>query len=337
MRVLIVKIGALGDVVMALPMVDALRSKYPNVSISWVCGRSVASLVQATGSVDELIVVDDARLLGRERAKYLEAARVWLKLAGRKFDLVLIGHRDRRYRILVSGVRARQRRSLTRLAERQFPIPGRYYGHEHVRLSVEAEGPQVRPRSLPFVPTTLSAYLEEAITGAKRPLVALAPGGAKNVARDQPLKRWPLQSYVELATALISRDCGVLMVGSSSDDWVKEPFTKLNVIDLVGRTNILELLGVFVKCDAIVTHDSGPMHLAALARARLVALFGPTDPAAFAPRESNVKVLWGGADLTCRPCYDGLQYAKCQNNQCMKQISVAQVLAALQDAINAPI
>jgi heptosyltransferase-2 len=333
MRALIVELGSLGDVVMALSMIDALRARYGDVSISWLCRRSVAPLLEATLAINELIVVDDEKFVGGRIAKLLEAARTWFRLAGRRFDLVLVGNPDWRYRFLVLGVRARELRSFGGKEGRPFPIPGRYHGDEYIRLVTEHDGPRgwrgLQRRLTVSVPTSL----ERTIVGIESPLIALAPGGAKNILRDQPLKRWPLESYVQLAKILVARGHSVLVVGAASDAWVKDAFTKLGIVDLVGQTTVIDLVGLFGKCDLVVTHDSGPMHLAALAGVPIVALFGPTDPASFAPRAKNVRVIRASVELACRPCYDGSEYAKCSENVCMRLISVTEVLTAVDDLL----
>ncbi|MCD6250038.1 MAG: glycosyltransferase family 9 protein, partial [candidate division Zixibacteria bacterium] len=117
--------------------------------------------------------------------------------------------------------------------------------------------------------------------------------------------------------------------GGPGDEWIITSFADLKVIDLVGKTSLVELVALYRKCDAVITHDSGPMHLAGLAGAPLVALFGPTNPYEKVPRNGLHEILWGGEDLACRPCYDGKGYDNCQDNLCMKQISVVEVFNAI--------
>src|SRR5262249_23063517 len=107
------------------------------------------------------------------------------------------------------------------------------------------------------------------------------------------------------------------------------------VFDLVGKTSLAELLAIYGVSNAVITHDSGPLHLASLSGAPTVALFGPTVPLEKVRPAKHVRVLWGGEDLPCRPCYDGKRYASCADNQCLKQISVAQVITALQQLLDA--
>ncbi len=70
------------------------------------------------------------------------------------------------------------------------------------------------------------------------------------------------------------------------------------------------------------------MHLARLVRAPLIALFGPTIPAQVLSIDESVTVLWGGADLACRPCFDGRSFARCADNICMQAVTPADVVTA---------
>jgi heptosyltransferase-2 len=330
-KVLIIKINSVGDVVMALPMLEKIREVDEDANITWVCGHPVAPLLSAFNCIDELIVVDEGKLCGAcgTLLAACELTKVCARLAGRSYDLVVTGHRDSRYRLLSCTVRGTKRRSWGW----GWPVPGRYHGDECVRLVTGADGPSTRPTDLPTLRLPLSESLQAALRAARTPLIALAPGGARNALRDQPLKRWPLQSYVELAKRAVEFGWGVAITGAPSDEWVSAAFREISIVDLVGKTSIVDLVAVYNRCDAILTHDSGPMHLAALAGAPLVALFGPTDPAWFAPRGKCTKVLWGGSELVCRPCYDGRGYAQCADNRCMQGIGVEMVVDALKDLI----
>src|SRR5271163_4541575 len=90
---LIVKLAAIGDVAMALPMVTALRAQHPGCRIAWLCGESTRPLLACVDAVDELIVVDERALLAGSRAARVAATvALWRRLVGRRFDLVLTAH-----------------------------------------------------------------------------------------------------------------------------------------------------------------------------------------------------------------------------------------------------
>jgi heptosyltransferase-2 len=321
---LIVRIGAIGDVVMALGAVEAARKLHPGARVTWLCGELVRPLLEHVGTVNEVVAVNDRALLkGNAQERAREVAKAWRALAGRRFDLVVTAHADPRYRVLSAAVRAGTRRSLRSYGSGRALIPGRYEGDEYARLVHGIDGPDAPPASLPHV----SFPPADGLLPPDGPTVMIAPGGAKNVLRDDGLRRWPLESYARVAADLAARDLRVVVSGGPSDDWVRPSFAGLPIVDLVGKTNLVELVATIQACDLLITHDSGPMHLAFLARTPTLALFGPTRPTERLPHDAKVRALWGGEHLACRPCYDGRDYAPCPNNACIQSVRPAAVVA----------
>lgn len=325
LRVLIVKIGAIGDVILALPMIEAIYAQDAQAEITWICGRTIEPLLRAFGRVSEIIVVDDRRLLGGNALQKAAALMsLWIQLVGRRFDSILTGHGDRRYRWLTLPARATVRRSFGRSGLRTHPIPGRFHSDEYVRLVTGYDGARAvksRPaRMNPPLPDHLGSLLNR-----DKRRVALAPGGARNILRDDALRRWPVQNYARLCERLLAAGMQVVVTGAPSDTWVRAAFIGLDVVDLVGETTLPELTALYAQCHVVITHDTGPLHLATLSGAHVIALFGPTNPHEKVSHSGAVQVLWGGAGLACRPCYDGKEYADCSNNVCMQAISVEAV------------
>src|SRR6185369_12050322 len=123
--VLIVKLAAIGDVVMALPMVTALREQDPETRITWLCGKTAAPLVACVEGVDECIVIDDVAILSGNKARKAQAVVTgWSALRGRRFDLAITAHSDPRYRMLAARVRAGERRWLGERGSRPGLVPG---------------------------------------------------------------------------------------------------------------------------------------------------------------------------------------------------------------------
>ncbi len=323
LKILIVKIGAVGDTVMALSMLEAIDRKWPGAHVTWVCGEAVAPLVKAPGRVNEVVVLNDRKLLrGGVGGALSVLVPLWFKLLGRKFDLVLSGHSDPRYGLLSATVMAYERRSFGK--GRGGPVPGRYHGDEYVRLVTDEDGPEAFKARIPSFKFEPAPALQNVLSAGGN-FVALAPGGAKNILRDDALRRWPLENYVRLAELLVKNGNKVLLTGGPGDEWVREAFQKTPFIDLIGKTSLMDLVALYGKCALVVTHDSGPLHLAMLAGAPVLALFGPTDPVEKVPANGKNLVLWGGEELACRPCYDGKNYAACSNNLCLKSVTVEKV------------
>ena len=329
--VLIVKLAAIGDVVMALPMITALRAQDPATHITWLCGTTVAPLLERVEGIDELVTIDDVAVLAGNQARKAQAVIAgWSALSGRRFDLVLTAHSDPRYRMLAARVRARERRWLGERRPRPRLVPGRYHGDEYVRLVTDVDDGTAVRYAAPALRATLDAAVAERLAAIDaRRLIALAPGGASNPARDNPLRRWPLERYVELARLLTANGDAVLLTGGDDDRWVRAAFEGVGVIDIVGATTLPGLAALFARCAAVVTHDSGPLHIARLVDAPVVGLFGPTAPSSVVRGAERLIALWPGVELPCAPCYDGQEFAACASNRCLQRIAPADVAASI--------
>ncbi len=336
MRILIVKLGAVGDVVMASTALIPLRQQHEDAHITWLVGDRIAPLLRRFEEIDEVLEVDAQRLLAGSKAARIGAlSRVLLSLAGRSFDLVVTAHPDWRYRTLTSSVRAGSRRWLSHgLGRRRF-LPGRHHCDEYVRLFTGLDGPNAPLPVFPEVAAELPSRLADRLSSARGPFAVLSPGGARNLLRSDALRRWPVQHYAELARQLLADGVDCALVGDSNDDWTREHFEGLGVIDLIGETDLTELLAVCRAASVVVTHDSGVLHIGRLAGTPQVALFGPTMPLRVGPQQRHLRSsgrvapraisIWGGEALACRPCYDGRDYASCQDNLCLREISAREV------------
>jgi heptosyltransferase-2 len=324
-RYLVVKLAALGDVAMTSALSEAIRQREPEARVTWLCGSRVAELVRLLPGVHEVIAVDETRLLrGSAWARAGALLGIWRALAVRRFDTVLLAHVDRRYRALVLTVRAGAIRALQRgPSPRTLPIAGRYHGDEYARLldGGVSRGPIAGHYPLADLRAVLPPRRDRAPVG-----VVLVAGGTRNVLRESALRRWPVEAYAEVARQLRRAGHPVTLVGDAADAWVRPAFAGVDIRDEIGVHDLPATLGLLRDAELVISHDTGPMHLARLVRAPLLALFGPTMPSQFVVEDERTQVIWGGGTLACRPCYDGREFAACSNNLCMKDIAVAAVL-----------
>jgi len=329
-KILIVKIGAIGDVVMALPLLTHFRKTESNVHITWVAGKTVEPILKLTQKVDEILTVDEQALFKSSVFKrILELTRVQAKLAGKRFDMILTGHVDWRYRLITLTARSKDRRFFRRDSQRQCPVPGRYHGCEYLRLATNVDDGDLLDTELPQLDLPKSPYADHS-----RPTVVLAPGGAKNILAEDALRRWPIQHYVELAQKLKNQGIEIILTGGATDGWISAYFEGISCKHLVGQLNLIELMSLFHDANLLVTHDSGPLHLAKLARGKALGLFGPTNPWEKVRPQENIEIIWGGEHLPCRPCYDGKTYAPCKQNKCLQTILPETVYRKALDMIN---
>lgn len=334
-KVLLVKFGAIGDVLMVLPAAHLLHQS--GAEVHWLCGPAVAPLLALYPWIHTHIA-DDRALLRASISQRLPAiASLWRQLLGQRFDLVATLYYDPRYRLLTLPVRAGRRLLLSRTDRALQLIPDRHHTDEFARILLGWPD-TCRDASLqPLPPKTLPAAPLPSRNGRTR--IALIPGGASNMLRQQTLRRWPVEHYAAVARALLARDFEVLLLGGPDDTWVRPHFagfgfTDKPLLDAIGTLSLPEVIAACNTCAAAVSHDTGPMHLAGLSSASLLALFGPTSPGSFLPRRPGVRAIAGGEGFACRPCYDGRDFAPCADNGCMQQITPEMVLGELDSLLS---
>lgn len=329
---LVVKIGQIGDVIMAIPAAWALHEE--GYVIDWVCGRAARPILECYSWI-RVIPVDDAAMMrggGFDRMRCMAA--FWLAIRRKQYDLCGVFYFDWRYRLLTLPVRAKRTVILSHEERAYDLLPTRSHADEFVRILLDQDdgyrdqsAPPIRPDRLP--PSALPQKL-------MLNRIALVPGAAQHLLRNQvqgrkpqSLRRWPIENYVALARHLLARRWEVVLLGGPDEEWVRPHFAGVTVTDCLGKLALGEVVSVCNTCDAVVSNDTGPLHLAGLSETCLVGLFGPTNPSVLLPRRNFSVGLWGGEGFACRPCFDGVDFAPCQFNGCMHQITPERVLREL--------
>ncbi|HEY1649029.1 MAG TPA: glycosyltransferase family 9 protein [Terracidiphilus sp.] len=331
-KAIIVKLGQIGDVIMTIPAVKTLHEQ--GYDIDWVVGRAARPLLECYSWIRVIPVDDKAIFAGSffERVKAILC--FWSIVISTRYEMCATLYYDSRFRILTLPIRARRKFSLSRRSNRTRELlPGRSHTDEFVRLLGGKQDTCGEQSVSPLRPDKLPSSRLPLKSASRR--VAMVPGGAANLVRKQGLRRWPIENYVTLATELVARCWEVVLLGGPEDSELSEHFERLTVTNCIGRLSLPEVISVCDSCDAVVSHDTGPLHLAGLSKSCLVGIFGPTDPAMFLPRRSFVAGIWGGQGLACRPCYDGTNFAPCGFNACMHQVTVEMVLVELDRLLSA--
>jgi len=329
-KALIVKFGQIGDVIMAIP---AVRSLYEQgFEIHWVCGSAAQPLLECYSWITVIPVNDKAILRGGIWEQTKNIVRLWSKVAFKGYDLCATLYYDSRYHLMTLPIRAQRKLALSERSRATSLLAGRHHTDEYFRVLLGIEDSCREHSSSPVRPDRLPQFPWKLEKVSRR--VAIVPGGTSNVLGQQVLRRWPVERYVALARQLIDRGWEVVLLGGPEDMWVRPYFAPLMVTDCVGTLSLPEVIRACDTCDAVVTHDTGPLHLAGLSDTCLVGVFGPTDPATRVPRRPFVVGIWGGQGFACRPCYDGRNFAPCQFNGCMHQVTPELVLRELDQLLS---
>ena len=203
-------------------------------------------------------------------------------------------------------------------------------------LLKETIAPQIRNRLKISIPEkeqqALWTRLQSKCPGKKFIKIILINANTSDII---PLRKWPLESFVELGKQLLenSKITVVLTGGPEEQDACADLAQQINpdrVINFAGKTSFKELITLYSISDLLITNDSGPVHFASTTEIPIVALFGPETPKIFGPMSPKAKVI--SLELACSPCISVFNQKKssCSDNQCMKQISVQMVVKETQ-------
>jgi lipopolysaccharide heptosyltransferase I len=334
MKVLIVKLSALGDVVQSLPVAMAIRRQEPEAQIDWLVERPSAGLLAGHPALNRVLVSPRHELAEAEGLPLSPLSRFGRELRAVRYDAVLDLQGLMKSAICVALSRGRRKigwrggkESIAAWAynERLAPFdPDRPALERYLDmldpLSLE------RPAQIEFglhpAPGELAqaAALLDGLEG-EGPLVLLHPMAKWDS------KLWPLASWVELAKLLGAQGLRMALTGSSEDRSVGEFIASRaglgsRLKDLTGRTGLKELAALISLAAAAVCTDTGVMHLAAALGAPVVALFGPTAPWRTGPFGAGHRVLTAGVE--CAPCFERF----CAEPRCMQQITPGQAAEA---------
>lgn len=302
-NVLVIRGGAIGDFVLTVPVFESLRSRYPGVEIDILGYPSIAQL-----AVDRRHARSARRVDGIEWAALFapdgelrDGERAWL----RTFDVVFCIWPD------ADGViRENLRRAGVAKVVCIDPMPAKPGAHavDHVAAQCERAGfpmPFAEPHLYPSERDRWWVERYMRVSGAGwQPLMGMNPGSGSR------RKNWPAKSFAELARWWIERRRGhVLVVSGPADEAAIAEFAASapeEGVFMLRDEELPRVAAAIERCEVYVGNDSGITHIAAAVRTPTVAIFGPTDPAQWAPRAPRVNVVRSpaGDDLAALPVRD---------------------------------
>ena len=313
--ILVCRLSALGDVVLTLPVLDALRERFPSARLELLSREPFGRVLTGIPALDALH-------LWPGPGADLDAA-----IRSRTWDLVVDLSGTGRSRSLLRGVkRGRTLRARKETLRRMAFVHGRALGGGRVPIS-----PAVDRMFAAIEPLGLTRRGRRPRFGvgpgpADGP-VLLAPGGGRDP------KRWPSERLAALARRLAARGERVLVVGSGAERSILEEVAAGGAaerVEVIAGPALPELPGIVARCPVAVTNDSGLLHVAEATGARVLAIFGPTHPRlGFAPLGPGSRVLHRGEP--CSPCdLHGPRRCPRRHFRCMLEITVDRVERELE-------
>ena len=280
-NILIIKMSSLGDVIHALPTLYALRKRFPKARITWAVHSAFAALIPGAPWVDEIYFIDRKRI--RQFSYWRELRR---DLHSRHFDLVIDLQMLAKSALISFLSGGRRRVGNWDAREGSFlvsePIKGSHQkGHVIEQLLDVAAYVGCDTSEIHFPirehekeTETVRRLLSE--NGVEGRYVVLVPG-----TRGEH-KKWPLAYWGELAKRLADDGIFSVISGSPGEEEMGEEIKRLSpssrTVNLIGKTNLLELCALDEMAALHISGDTGPLHIANAMGTPLIALFGPTLP-----------------------------------------------------------
>ncbi len=284
-NILVIKLSALGDFMIALGAMEAIRKHHKDAKITLLTTKLFIDIAEASGYFNEIIVT--------ERHKWWNIAG-WLdlykKIKKRNFkfvyDLQLNDRTAFYYKLFWIGKKPKWS-GVVKSASHQYKNPNWRNMHafkRHREILKIANIDKVNLPNLKWANADISFFK------IKKPYIVLVAGCSP----AWPEKRWPAIKYAALAKRLFMSDMNIVIIGSDADREVNEKIARTcpNAIDLTGQTSLLEVLAITKNAYMTIGNDTGPVHMAAIAGSPVMVFFsGASNPELSAPVGQNILII----------------------------------------------
>ena len=323
MNVLVVRLGALGDIVHTVPAVAALRAAFPDATIDWLVDAKHRPFLELVSGIDRIVVLEHASPAG-----WVDVTR---RLRQRRYDVALdfqglmksaiLARASGAPRVLGFSIWHLREKTARPFYSESVEAEGGHVIHKNLRL-LEAVGVHDDRVVFPFV--EIASPAADAVVAAAQgaPVALINPGAA------WPNKRWNPQRFGEVASFLAEvRGFAPFVLWGPGEESLAGTVVEASsgAARQAPATELADLVALCKRSALMISGDTGPLHIAAAAGIPTVSLFGPTDPGRNGP--------WSPLDAvisrydTCECHYD----RRCHGRQwCLDSIDVAEVTAAVQ-------
>ncbi len=343
-NILIIKPSSLGDVVRCIPILSGCRKAYPNAKISWLVRPDCGQLLQGNPDLNEIIYFDRKHLgkFGRSFKATVDAFKFLGMLKKKKFDLVIDLQGLFRSGLMSYCTKAPIRMGFKNARE-LAPV---FYTHkiaissqrEHVVDSywrfAGALGFQGRDKTFNMVTPqdverSSRELLEQSIQSPGSDYAVMLIGGTEEA------KRWPIELFAKLADRLNScYSINTILLGAGACEealarqMIENTTNQKNVINLIGKTTLPQMVAILRKARFVVGNDSGPLHIAAALARPTIGIYGPTDAEVVGPYGQMDGVVRAGSNAPRTKRYSTLPEHQ------ISRISIDDILEKIDQKIN---
>jgi heptosyltransferase-1 len=323
-RIALLKPSALGDVIHALPVLTALRRRYPQAHITWMVNQGYAPLLRGHPDLDEVLSFDRRASHHGWRA----AARSWLgflkELRRRRFDLVIDLQGLFRTAIMMAATGAKRRVGLSTAREGAtwtytdiVPVAdfNALHAVERCWRVAEAFGVGDVPKQFRIpIPIEARNWAEQATCGYPRPWLMLGPGARWRT------KRWPPEHFAALTRRAAQAFGGTVFLVGGDEETRAAAAVRRHLSgpsrDFTGRTTLPRLAALLERADVMLANDTGPLHLAAALGRPVVAPYTCTSVRLNGPYPTE-----NGHAVEAAVRCQGSYLKRCRHRVCMAELT----------------
>lgn len=346
-KILIINPFGVGDVLFTTPVINAIKKKFPDSFIGYLCQKQTGVILENHPFVDKLFFYTRGDLKQVRKKSYFKYLKILLsginKIRNENFDLAVDLSMVSQYSFLLwfIGVKYRigfdyKRRGF--FLNHKLKITGlrekhviEYYSDLLKLLNIKEINKKLKFYTALKDRQYVDNFLLKNKVNNKDVLIGIAPFGGGSWGKDARSKQWADEKFSVLMSTLLSNyDCKIIIFGvqRNVDDCAifKDVFSNKKVVNAVGKTKLGQLAAMIGKCSLFISNDSGPMHIACAKDVATISIFGPVDESVYGPVGQGVVHKIIKADIECRPCYKNFKKPECNNIACLDEISVDMVL-----------
>lgn len=297
MRILFLKFGALGDVLMTTPLIRQTRRAFPEAQLDYCVAEPFSVVVRENPHLNDVLSFDPMIFTGKNVSGLIGLI---FKLRARKYDLVFVLDKHAVFALLAYLSRIPRRLGFARdraaLLFLHRSIPYGALRHDiHYNLDLLAQ-----MASVDYTDARMEFCRREANIDALRvrfpqlrqPFFTCCNSGGENIRERSGIRRLPRALFAELLSILSTQRLAVLLGNYRDREYYASFDLPPNVLNLGGETTMAECAEVIAHAEEMFTTDCGLMHLAATTDTPLCAFMGPTHPKRLGPLDPKAEILW---------------------------------------------
>ncbi len=338
-KILVIKLWAIGDSIVALPLIKILKKRFPDSQIDVLTRDRTIAVFKGNTDLNKIISLDSI----------ISTISIL-----RKYDLAIDLEPYLNLSALISFYSASQRHGFSnQLRSKLYTVTVNFRHDQHMLQNyidfskllnceiTEEDKNLVKIKYTFYDESTISNFLKSnGIESSKDLIIGICAGSGESA----KTRLWSKDNFVKLANELIEKyNAKIILVGGKTEEEISENITELienkeSIINAVNKFTLKESCALIEKCKIFISNDTGPMHIAAAHGVKTIGLFGPNTPVLWKPYgDSNFAIY---KNVECSPCIinDKGVFPDCLRKEdkylCMRLISVDDVLRAVQNVLS---